>query len=219
MAKPMSRKRLRTLSSELDNHMKWILMASCKPGIGSPFGDEGVSITAVIEHFGEEQKKALIAWLNDNTHGAPWFMKNLKATPLDRAEGGIQFKALDGVHGYEFISDLNSATMRGECLELESYLFYENAEPTFTNFYSACQIRFSINKPFGKTTARKVLFNAYHGVPLCFMIDIQRILESSELCQKLGLGEVAITKYKGLPAPYSDHSMQPAYKKFPRFPL
>jgi hypothetical protein len=214
--KPMSRKRFRTLSSQLADHTKWIHMASCKKGIGSPFGDDGVSITAVIEHFGEDQQKALNTWLNTNMSGLSRFMGILQATPMDQAEGrGIQFTPSDGVEKGYFIAELNNdAGAEDGCLELKSYLS-NGSEPTSTSFFNQCKIRFWQNKRFGKTTARTVVFDAYNAVPLCFMIEIKTVLESSLLCSDLGLGEVAITGYTGLPDQYSDRSMLLAYKNLP----
>ena len=211
----MSRKRFRSLSQQLQDHTEWIYMASCKKGIGSPFGDNGVSITAVIEHFGEDQQKALNTWLNTNMSGLSRFMGILQATPMDRAEGrGIQFTPSNGVKKDDFIADLNNDASTKDCLELKSYL-YDSSEPTSTSFFNQCKIRFGQNKRFGKTTARTVVFDACNAVPLCFMIEIKTILESGWLCSDLGLGEVAITGYTGLPDKYSDHSMLRAYKNLP----
>ena len=155
-ATPLTREHFRTLSSQLEAHLRWFKMASCKAGIGSPYGDTGVSITVVIEHFGEKQQKALISWLNDAVRIDTWFIR-LQAVPLDRCEGGIQFTPRDDADF--FIADLNAGTARGECLELQSYL-PDSAQPTVTDFINACQIRFASNKPFGQTTAR------YHICPL-----------------------------------------------------
>jgi hypothetical protein len=214
MEKPMSRKRFRSLSQQLQDHTEWIYMASCKHDIGSPFGDNGVSITAVIEHFGEDQQKALNTWLNTNMSGLSRFMGILQATRLDRVEGGIQFTPSNGVKKDDFIADLNGLASTDNYPELKSYL-HDTSEPTSTSFFNECQIHFRDHRPFGKTTARTVVFDAFSAVPLCFMIEIKTVLETNWLCRDLGLGEVAITKCKGLPDRYADDSMLRAYKNLP----
>jgi hypothetical protein len=212
MAKQMSCERFRTLSLELDAHIKWINMASCSEGIGSPFGDDEISITAVIENFGEEQQKALNTWLNTKMRRVSGFMSNLQATPMVPIHGsssGIQFTAIRDEKW--FISTINHQYERRECLELQCYL-YDGADPILEDFLDACQIQFCRNEPFGKTTARKVYFKACPAVPLHFMIEIQTLLGTSELCKELGLGEVFITYHCGLPDPCSDRHMLCAYK-------
>jgi hypothetical protein len=213
MAKPMSRKRFRTLSSELDAHIQWLNVASCREDIGSPFGDEGgVSITAIIENFGEAQQKALNTWLNTNTRKGWGSMSKLQATPLDWVGGGgIQFTTSGNKR--DFIINLGPEYAECNCLDFNYHL--DDIDPTFGSFFRACTIQFQTNEPFGKSTARRVYFGAGSTLPLFFMIEIKMMLESGKLCQELGLGEVAILGCCGLPNKYSDRRMLRAYKEFP----
>ena len=103
--------------SKLKSHFTLIGSAPCYNFPGYPFhfrndmfGGNKVSITAVIEHFGEEQQQALVKrfqqFLKRPTSPGtsvacgifqPKLCMMLKASTLKRVEGGIQFEANDAV--------------------------------------------------------------------------------------------------------------------------
>jgi hypothetical protein len=95
---------------KLQHHFNVIFNAPCKPFPGYPFTQNGwkhaVSFTAIIEHFEDDQQRALISSYNKTLKkgsfcssvvtGTASIVGSLQAKKLNRVEGGIQFEASPG---------------------------------------------------------------------------------------------------------------------------
>jgi hypothetical protein len=196
------------LYGKLRDHFDVVFHAPCRYFEGYPFawttGRNCVGISAVIEYFDKPQHEALLRNFNESFHPprqygsfpamcgvsseVPW-IHDLKATPLDRFEGGIQFEVNETLRDKDSFMTINFEESRFKCL-------YPSVK-TYQDFLENCQIRFRRNEPFGRTSARYVTFEAYPGTPIIIMLWLLRLLDHTpEAC---GFGEVKITDRHGLP--------------------
>lgn len=182
---------------QLEDHFQVVMGAPCNSFPGYPFPvnwDKGaVKITAVIENFEEDQKKALVACFNDWFKSRGWgifqakLKDMLKAAPLvNCAQQGIQFKAGKRTNPNELMQEI---TEFSPCKDLWEHV------GNYQQFLETCRINYFNNSPFGYTTARRVTFSADHGVPLCLMLYLLHALEN----QMCGFGQVVVVDCNGLP--------------------
>jgi len=187
---------------KLRDHFRVVMGAPCRSFPGYPFpvdwGKGGVFISAVIEHFEEEQQRALVAHFNR------WFrhvesrcgifqgiLPNLlKATDLKRVEGGVQFEA-NQTFGADGL--MNELQLDSKCKDLWTHV------RTYQDFLSSCQIRYYLNKPFGNTSARQVTFTAHPGTPIFLMLYLLRALDYDRTGAECGFGQVILIDRNGLP--------------------
>ena len=183
--------------SKLKSHFTLIGSAPCYNFAGYPFhfrndiqeSSYKVSITAVIEHFGEEQQQALVKrfqqFLKRPTSPGifqPELCMMLKASTLQRMEGGIQFEAKDAVKPERLMEEIKVISEHRD-------LWKEVV--TYEDFQNLCQIRYRTNKPFGDTTARFVRFGAKEGTPIFLMIYLLMQLDSQKGREACGFGQVS----------------------------
>ena len=185
---------------KLNDHMYVIFNAPCSKFPNYPFewdsAEGNVSITAIIEHFGDEQQASLIRSFNTSLRSMRFNGGNynpvssfLKATVLKRQEGGIQFESNTKETPEHFMEHIK----RSKCASLWNHV------ETYTDFLNNCQIRYR-NDPFGESGVRMVRFIAYPGVPICLMLWLQRQLCYHKTSEACGFGQVIITHLNGLPS-------------------
>jgi hypothetical protein len=193
----------------LQDHLYVIFNAPCKPFESFPFKwkkeDLSVSITAIIEHFEENQQVSLIKSFNSilkmNMSGDynryVDVLRHLKASALKRHEGGIQFEVNINSKAEYLMEALKVSYFRTSVLwsHIKSY----------EDFINHCQIRYEQNDPFGNTGARVVTFSAYHGTPIFLMLCLLRQLEHGN--EQCGFGQVIVIERNGLPNYGDDYNL------------
>lgn len=190
------------------DHLNVLLNAPCTRFPHYPFvwkeGECSVYVTAIVEHFEDEQQFALVTRLNKKlkqmnlcSNVPNWASEFLRARLLRRHDGGIQFKVKEEISETEFMEIVKG--FDSDCANMWTHV------KNFTDFLDHCQIRFHI-KPFGETTAKLVTFKAYHGTPIILMMWILRQLECYQSRNACGFGQVIITLRNGLPDAGEDHS-------------
>lgn len=198
---------------KLQNHFNVIFNAPCKYFPGYPFtwkdGECDVSITAIIEHFGEEQQDALTTSCNKmlakkgghlNT-GPDYVISSLKASKLQRVEGGIQFESNPSKSFTKWTAErLMEEIKIGECAYFWTHI------DTYSDFVNHCQIRFNVEN-FGGTDVKKVEFHAYAGLPIFLMLWLLRQLDFEIESDKCGFGKVIIVDRNGLPSDEHCHAL------------
>lgn len=183
----------------IQNHLGIIFNAPCTKFHDYPFtwkeNENSVSITAIIEHFEEEQQQALVDRCNMKLRRSNfsisriiWASECLKARSLRRHGGGIQFKLRSDVSDQAFMEILKESDKADLWGHVKS----------LTDFVDTCQIRFHV-KPFGETYAKVVSFKAYHGVPIVIMMWLLRQLEGNISNDHYGFGQVIVMQRNGLP--------------------
>ena len=203
----LSRTSYREKAIDLERHHQWINMVSCKPGIGSPYAamhDDGVFITAIIENF--EEQSQVVQFINHvclNVRDS-WLTQRLRASPM---EAGIQLHSAYGQTKAFFVEGVRNACEYGALLAADNYVFDTPSEEEGEGFFHACQIRYTINAPFGETKARTVQFAAGSNVPLRLFIELLQELstEASRRSILKDLGQIAIVDTQGLPDCVEDH--------------
>lgn len=183
----------------LHSHMYVIFNAPATEFHNYPFqwdmGEGAVTITAIIEHFDKEQQAALIDCLNKALEGYRFSSADsasvstfLKATMLERYEGGIQFVSNPLFPHINVMEKIK----RSKCGHLWDHI------NTYEDFLELGKIKFQ-NDPFGSSGVSVVRFIAYSGTPLCVMLWLLRQLYCVEASDECGFGEVIITQRNGLP--------------------
>lgn len=198
---------------KLQNHFNVIFNAPCNHFPGYPFtwkdGERDVSITAIIEHFGKEQQDALINSCNKmlakkGGHlniGPSYIVSSLKASELQRVEGGIQFEAYPSTSFTKWPPERVMEEIRiSDCADLWKHI------KTYSDFINHCQIRYNIS-PFGGTDIKEVRFKAYAGLPIFLMLWLLRQLDFKRESDKCGFGKVIIVDSNGLPSDGHYHDL------------
>ena len=212
-AKTLDVEQQKDVYQKLQNHFNVIFNAPCKYFAGYPFkwkdGECDVSITAIIEHFEEEQQDALIACCNKmlmkkGGHGSTspaFIVSSLKASVLQRYEGGIQFEVNPST---SFTKWPQERIM--EEIKISDHADYWKHVETYSDFINHCQIRYNI-KPFGGTDVKEVQFHAYAGLPIFLMLWLLRQLDFERESNKCGFGKVIVIDRNGLPEDGDDHNL------------
>ena len=203
----LSRKSYREKALALERHHAWVNMVACKPGIGSPYaapgvGDDGVYITAVVEHFDVETVYEVLAnFVNQvclNVRDS-WLTQRLRAVPM---EDGVQLWSTYNQSQSSFVQSVKEACEYGALLPPSHY---ELGDDTF---FDECQIRCRTLEPFGATTASIVQIVARSNVPLRLMLELLRefwLPACNRHCGLEALGQITLVDTQGLPDSGKDH--------------
>jgi hypothetical protein len=201
---PVQQKQANQLIQE---HLYIVFNGPCKRFPHYPFAwkesESSVYLTAIIEHFEEDQQHALaqrcnikLKQMNFSGSLPIWASECLKARTLRRHGGGIQFKLRSCLSEKDF-----TEIMR----EYDRANLWEHVK-NLNDLIDHCQIRFHI-KPFGQTTAKVVSFKAYSGVPIVLMMWVLRQLECNKSRDLCGFGQVIVIQRNGLPDAGDDHDL------------
>lgn len=205
-------KKQKDVYKTLQSHFDVIFNAPCRYFPGYPFawkdGEDRVYIKAIIEHFGDEQQKNLIASCNAmlakkaglNRIGTSRILLGLKASKLQRAEGGIQFEVPPPKQPHYHRTPEENVMENLAICNCAQVWKHIKTYPDFTN---RCQIRYDI-RSFGDTDIKVVYFDAYHGLPIFIMLWLLRKLHVPHDCD---LGQVIVTDSNGLPGEDADYHL------------
>jgi hypothetical protein len=200
LVKTLPKEDQKDIYSKIYDHMYVIFNAPCNKFPNFPFEwheeEYKISFRATIENFGLEQQNALIARCNTMLKGmrysnsdTPSVSNYLKASFLQRAEGGIQFESRDDKTPERVMEQIK----RCKCAHLWNHV------ETYIDFINKCQIRFN-DQAFGNSSVRIVRFIAHPAVPICLMLWLLRELGYSESRKACGFGDVIIHRPNGLPS-------------------